>query len=96
MPEVDDTDFSAIRGGPFEAALRKRLGVGEDFLVQVEPSGGGEYQIGDYTWDTEPYRFAVTAQPMRWQTTPDTRHSVLMGDVERWSERKEIEFNSHP
>lgn len=88
-------DFSSIRGGSFEAALRTKMGVGEDFQVFVEPRGGGQYQLSEYTWDTEAYAFAVIAQPMRWVETRNGT-AVLMGDVSRHSERQEIAFDTIP
>lgn len=89
-------DFSEIRGGPFEAAVRKRMGVGEDFQIQVETHGGAEYQLGEYTWDSEPYSFHLIAQPMSWIEVSGNDRRVLMGDVSRHSERQEIEFDSIP
>lgn len=88
-------DFSSIRGGSFEAALRKKMGVGEDFQVSVEPRGGKDYQLGEYTWDTEAYSFAVIAQPMRWHQARSGT-AVLLGDVSRHSERQEIVFDTVP
>lgn len=88
-------DFSSIRGGAFEAALRTKMGVGEDFQVTVEPRGGGQYQLGEYTWDSEDYTFAVVAQPMRWLTTRRDV-SVLLGDSTRQDERQEIVFDTVP
>lgn len=88
-------DFSPIRGGSFEAALRTKMGVGEDFQVYVEPRGGGQYQLGDETWDTEDYSFAVIAQPMRWHQS-SRGAAVLLGDVSRYHERQEIVFDTIP
>jgi hypothetical protein len=40
-------------------AIRKMAGVPDDSLVFVEITGGGEVQIGDCTWDSEPTQIEV-------------------------------------
>lgn len=44
---------------PFEAAVRRKFGAPPDAHVYVDISGGNQVQIGDYTWDTDPYEFSI-------------------------------------
>lgn len=57
-----------VKGGVFEDAVRKRWGLSiedrDDWKIDVEVFGGGQVQIGDYTWDSVPYEFEVTATQM--------------------------------
>lgn len=48
----------------FEDAVRARLGLVGEYQITCEASGGGQYQIGDYTWDSEPYVFELVASPI--------------------------------
>lgn len=43
----------------YEDAVRKMFGVDETYTVSDDIEGGGDYQIGDYTWDTEPTKIVV-------------------------------------
>ena len=49
----------------FEDAVRKLFKAPPDAVVYAEITGGGEVQIGDCTWDTEPTEIEVSV------TTPD-------------------------
>jgi hypothetical protein len=46
----------------FEDACRRLLGAHPDAYISVDIEGGQEVQIGDMTWDTEPYEFEVWAR----------------------------------
>jgi len=45
----------------FENEVRKALNAPADAYVSVEFSGGQEVQIGDCTWDSEPYAIEISA-----------------------------------
>lgn len=50
----------------FENAIRRLFGVDETWEAGCDESGGGEVQIGDYTWDTEPLEFTLWVR--RWES----------------------------
>lgn len=45
----------------FDDAVRRLLGAPDFALVRCEISGGGEVQIGEMTWETEPTEIEVEA-----------------------------------
>lgn len=91
--------WDSIRGGAFEARVRERFGVDDTWRVEVEMSGGGQFQIGDYTWDSEPYRLEVVATAMKIDWVRDryfhggTLRPRLVGD---YKGRKTYETGSLP
>ena len=44
----------------FDDAVRRYFAAPADAQVESSFDGGNEFQIGDYTWDTEPYNVTIT------------------------------------
>jgi hypothetical protein len=68
----------------FEDAVRKRLNLQGDYNIGVIASGGGQYQIGDYTWDSEPYTFEVYAHPTVKRTETRKMPSLFPSSYSAW------------
>ena len=68
----------------FEDAVRRRLNLQGEYQISIEPSGGGEVQIGDYTWDSDPYEFALDVRPVITQTIKRKNPSLFHEGYGAW------------
>lgn len=69
----------------FEEAVKRRLGLTGDYRVHVEITGGREVQIGDYTWDSEPYEVELYVTPTKKRTERRRTHSPSLFGFAAWS-----------
>lgn len=60
----------------FEDAVRKRLKLEGPYVITVDSSGGGQYQLGDYTWGSDPYEHTVSATPITVETHVRRRYGT--------------------
>lgn len=61
----------------FENAVRRRLGLQGPYRISCDASGGRQVQIGDYTWDSDPYEFDLTAHPVKVETRKRRANSIF-------------------
>lgn len=89
--------WRGIKGSAFEDGVRKRFGIDDTWKVEVEVSGGGQVQIGDYTWDSVPYKFEVSAIQQKLVWVRDRYRGVLRPTLSSdFNSRKTYEAESLP
>lgn len=64
---------------PFATAVRRKVGARPDADVSVIVEGGKEVQIGDYTWDSDPYTFEIHVHSVGFSMEFDN-----LPDIWRW------------